>query len=84
MKFSIFLLIFIAFSNKIKLSTSFKVLYFCPAPSKSSVIIAQQLAIGLAESNHDVTLISPFALGREVQNLRDIVIPVTDSTNHKG
>lgn len=30
----------------------------------------------LAEKGHSVTVVSPFPLGREVKNYRDVVIPI--------
>lgn len=75
MKF-IFCAIFITFCE-ITLIDASRILVLFPTPSKSHVIALQGLSTTLAEKGHDVTVISPFPLGRKVKNYRDIKSPLS-------
>lgn len=77
--FKSFLVIFLIFIYEVHSS---KILCFFPTTSKSQLIIAQQLMVGLGEAGHETTLVSQFPLGRQVDNFREIII--TPKTNVAG
>lgn len=64
-------------------SESDRILCFYPLPSKSGVLMAQPLMVELAKRGHEVTFVSPFSLGKSVQNYREVVISVGDGARGK-
>lgn len=56
-----------------------KILVLFPTVSKSHIMPLQALAISLAERGHEITFMSTFPLGKEVKNLREILIPFKES-----
>lgn len=58
-------------------STS-RILFLFPSPSKSHLIAAQGLASALVEHDHDVTVVSPFPLGKQTKNYRVIKSPLSE------
>lgn len=75
MKFSIFLVVSLAFCE---ISQASKILFAFPSPSKSHLIVVQGLSTYLAQKGHSVTVVSPFPLSSPMKNYRDIVVPMED------
>lgn len=69
--------IFIAFCE-ISSVTSSRILVLFPTPSKSHVITVQGLSTALVNKGHEVTVVSPFPLGKKMKNYRDIQSPLSD------
>lgn len=64
------------------LSTSSRILFLFPSPSKSHLIVVKGLSTTLAERGHEVTVVSPFPLDKPMKNYRDIKVEVPeDMTN---
>lgn len=55
---------------------SYKILAMFPTITRSQLVYAQPLLIALAEKGHQVTVVSPYRLGKDVINYRDVVIPI--------
>lgn len=73
------LICFVLFALNADLTFSSRILFLFPSPSKSHLIVAQGLSTTLAEKGHDVTVVSPFPLGKTLKNYRDIISPMSDS-----
>uniref|UniRef100_A0A336LHP8 CSON001305 protein n=1 Tax=Culicoides sonorensis TaxID=179676 RepID=A0A336LHP8_CULSO len=69
---------FNSLSSLVSFSESAKILCFFSTPSKSGILLTQPLMVELANRGHEVTVVSSFALDKEVPNYRDIVIPLGD------
>lgn len=54
----------------------YKILAMFPTITKSQLVYAQPLLVALAEKGHLVTVVSPYGLGKDVMNYRDVVIPI--------
>lgn len=76
MRFSVAIL-FLVFCE-ISLIKSARILILFPTPSKSHLIVVQGLSTTLAEKGHDVTVISPFPIGKNMKNYRDIKSPLSE------
>lgn len=61
-------------------SSASRVLFLFPTPSKSHLVIAHAVSTALAESGHEVTVVSPFPLEYEVINHRYIKSPIPKET----
>lgn len=72
---SIFVLIFAFFCCAVEGS---RILFLFPSFSKSHVIIAQSLSEELATRGHNVTVVSPFPMKKNVENLREIKCPIPE------
>lgn len=72
MSFYKVLFIFLLFN--IHDSSPAKILCFFPTTSKSQIIVAHQLMLGLVDVGHEVTLVSQFSLGKNLTNFREIII----------
>uniref|UniRef100_A0A336LLK7 CSON001318 protein n=1 Tax=Culicoides sonorensis TaxID=179676 RepID=A0A336LLK7_CULSO len=70
---SIFLVKLIVF---LSLANSYKILCLYPTSSRSHLLFAQPLLMALAEKGHQVTVVSPFPLGKSLENYNDVVIPI--------
>lgn len=70
------LISFVSLLFCLTLVSSYKILCFYPTISKSQVVFGLPLLTALAEKGHQVTLVSPFASGKNVKNYHEVVIPV--------
>ncbi|XP_055629658.1 UDP-glucosyltransferase 2-like [Toxorhynchites rutilus septentrionalis] len=69
---------FCVFVSFLGTADSAKILCIFPTPSRSHVIIGQNLLKGLAERGHQVTMVSAFKLPKPVKNYREVTIPGED------
>uniref|UniRef100_A0A336MVH8 CSON005964 protein n=1 Tax=Culicoides sonorensis TaxID=179676 RepID=A0A336MVH8_CULSO len=60
----------------LSLANAYKILCFYPTLSRSQLVFSQPLLMALAEKGHQVTVVSPFSLGKSLENYNDVVIPV--------
>lgn len=56
-----------------------RILVLYPTISKSHIIPLQTLSLALAKKGHDITFVSTYPLGKQVENYRDIRIPFEES-----
>jgi hypothetical protein len=68
-----------AFTLNFKSCESSKILVVFPSPSRSQILIMEVLTKELAESGHQVTMVSPFPLKKPVKNYRDVKVSVEDN-----
>lgn len=60
-------------------SSAAKILFLYPCPSKSHMVIVHTLSRILAERGHEVTVVSPYPLSKEIKNHREIKSEITNS-----
>lgn len=61
----------------------YKILAILPVPSKSHYYIGQNLMKGLADDNHDVTVISPFKEKTRIKNYKEVFLEHTWAESRK-
>jgi glucuronosyltransferase len=76
MNFLSLIITLITFAN---LSSASKILILFPSFSKSHTIVASNLASVLVESEHEVTLVTPFPENKKIKNYREIACPFPES-----
>lgn len=79
------ILIYLIFVNLFFLQNTeqARILCFFPTPSKSGVLMTQPLMVELAKKGHNVTVVSSFALGKQVENYHDVVISIEGAAKGK-
>lgn len=60
-----------------------KILFLFPTPSKSHMIVVHALSTALAEKGHQVTVVTPFPLEKELKNHREITVPISVEARDK-
>lgn len=68
--FQVLLILYILYENV----NSYKILAILPIPSKSHYYIAHNLMKGLAEDDHEVTVISPFKEKTQIRNYKEVFL----------
>ena len=53
-----------------------KILFFGPTPSKSHLIVSRHLLMELVKRGHEVTKVSSFPENKQIENYRDISLPI--------
>ena len=69
----------VVFTILIAASQCSRILVVYPTISKSHIMPLQSLSVALAEKGHEITFVSPYPLGKQVENYRDIEIPLDEA-----
>lgn len=72
MRTSLFSLLLIGLLSSV---AAYNYLVVLPTVARSHYNVGSALAKGLAAAGHQVTLVSPFALKKPIQNINDVSVP---------